>query len=380
MSLTKVSYSMIEGAQVNVLDYGADPTGVADSTNAIQTAWNSITYGMLYLPAGIYKTTDTLDFSVASTTPRKGVIADNAIIRPYVTNKQGVKIGADASQRFFVLRGPLTIDMSNSTGVSCVGFENSGEAWQADITDLTVASSPGVGVKILEGSYICNWNNLTTWFNTGRGLSIEGTNLTFAVTTNQFNSLAASNNGSYGIYANAAAGCIFNNPVIESNNTTNAQIYLNEFQYNSMNGGFIESSGIGFEIGSSVSANHIDTFVNCPTEYAQDPGMGIFLRDTRYPVIPIQYGNPQSFAIDEVKTLGSISGFMYLLSSALPSAAQFCLLPGSSAIVYQSGSDFSTAVGTGSKINVYWDAGSSTHKIQNKLGYIVTLKQQLFIV
>jgi hypothetical protein len=38
MSLTKVSYSMIDGASVNVLDYGADPTGVSDSTTAIQLA------------------------------------------------------------------------------------------------------------------------------------------------------------------------------------------------------------------------------------------------------------------------------------------------------------------------------------------------------
>jgi hypothetical protein len=38
MALTKVSYSMIDGASVNVLDYGADPTGVADSTAAIQAA------------------------------------------------------------------------------------------------------------------------------------------------------------------------------------------------------------------------------------------------------------------------------------------------------------------------------------------------------
>ena len=31
MSFTKVSYFMIIGAPVNVLDYGADPTGATDS-------------------------------------------------------------------------------------------------------------------------------------------------------------------------------------------------------------------------------------------------------------------------------------------------------------------------------------------------------------
>jgi hypothetical protein len=42
MSLTKVTYAMIEGAAVNVLDFGADPTGVTDSRNAIQAAHDSI--------------------------------------------------------------------------------------------------------------------------------------------------------------------------------------------------------------------------------------------------------------------------------------------------------------------------------------------------
>jgi hypothetical protein len=38
MSLTKVSYSMIESAPVNVLDFGADPTGATDSLAAFQAA------------------------------------------------------------------------------------------------------------------------------------------------------------------------------------------------------------------------------------------------------------------------------------------------------------------------------------------------------
>jgi hypothetical protein len=64
MSLTKVSYSMIEGASVNVLDFGADPTGVADSTVAIQAAVNANNgFCSIYFPSGTYKVTSTITFA-----------------------------------------------------------------------------------------------------------------------------------------------------------------------------------------------------------------------------------------------------------------------------------------------------------------------------
>lgn len=61
MSLTKVTYAMTNGAPYNVLDYGADPTGVADSTSAFLAAIGG--YGdkrNIYIPAGTYLITETL--------------------------------------------------------------------------------------------------------------------------------------------------------------------------------------------------------------------------------------------------------------------------------------------------------------------------------
>lgn len=60
MSLTKVTYSMIQGAAANVLDFGADPTGAADSTAAVQTALDL--GGAIYIAPGTYKITSTLEF------------------------------------------------------------------------------------------------------------------------------------------------------------------------------------------------------------------------------------------------------------------------------------------------------------------------------
>ncbi len=42
MSLTKATYSMIDGAVANVLDFGADPTGATDSTSAVWAAIESL--------------------------------------------------------------------------------------------------------------------------------------------------------------------------------------------------------------------------------------------------------------------------------------------------------------------------------------------------
>lgn len=55
MSLTKVTYAMIEGSPANVLDFGAKGDGSTDDTAAIQLALDSLTDGgELYFPPGTY--------------------------------------------------------------------------------------------------------------------------------------------------------------------------------------------------------------------------------------------------------------------------------------------------------------------------------------
>jgi hypothetical protein len=104
MALTKVTYSMIQGAAINVLDYGADPTGVNDSSSAIQAAVN--VGKSVFIPSGTFKIN-----SVVSLVADGQTVFGNG-------NDSVLKIGA------------ITTSISTS-GFDNVSFRN----FQIDITD-----------------------------------------------------------------------------------------------------------------------------------------------------------------------------------------------------------------------------------------------------
>jgi hypothetical protein len=66
MALTKATYSMIGGAAFNVLDFGADPTGVASSVSAFNAA--AANGGTVYVPSGTYKLDGKVTLSIDNTT------------------------------------------------------------------------------------------------------------------------------------------------------------------------------------------------------------------------------------------------------------------------------------------------------------------------
>lgn len=70
MALTKATYAMIDAAPVNIVDYGADPTGSADSTAAIQAARDFVAAATdkykLVFPAGTYKYFVSPNFGVTN--------------------------------------------------------------------------------------------------------------------------------------------------------------------------------------------------------------------------------------------------------------------------------------------------------------------------
>jgi hypothetical protein len=75
MSLTKVTYSMIDGAAFNVTDYGASPLASASvNTAAIQAAINdaAILGGVVFIPAGTYLCDSTLNMAQKVTLAGEG--------------------------------------------------------------------------------------------------------------------------------------------------------------------------------------------------------------------------------------------------------------------------------------------------------------------
>ena len=103
MSLTKVSYSMITGAPVNVMDFGAVGDGVTNDTVAIQAALNIAGRKTVYFPAGTYLI-NSLEVSVQFTT----IQADTAtlLLNPTGSYTHAIKL----TTNFFTITGALIFE------------------------------------------------------------------------------------------------------------------------------------------------------------------------------------------------------------------------------------------------------------------------------
>lgn len=90
MSLTKATYSMIEGAPISVLDYGAVADGVADDSAAIQAALNA--GDVVVFPAGVYSIAAPIAIQDGQT-----LFLDGAVIKPTVALTAAAVTGTSIS-------------------------------------------------------------------------------------------------------------------------------------------------------------------------------------------------------------------------------------------------------------------------------------------
>lgn len=151
MSLTKVTNSMIKGAQANVADFGAVGNGTTDDYIAIQAAFNSGA-SAVYFPTGIYAISAPV---VANTTALKYVIGDGATLK-------SISGGLGALQ--------YMLDF----GTNSIPVDISGLAFTVDITDT--AGSP-VATEWYGGSFPFNFKNYQGGLSAAEGSNIH--NCTF---------------------------------------------------------------------------------------------------------------------------------------------------------------------------------------------------------
>ena len=108
MALTKVSYSMITGAPVNVLDYGAVGNGVANDSTAVLAAINAAAASgqELFFPAGEYLLTSwspptiTSPISIYGEGIDKSTVTGPAVLVNFLNMEESIVINSITLNRF----------------------------------------------------------------------------------------------------------------------------------------------------------------------------------------------------------------------------------------------------------------------------------------
>ena len=180
MTLTKATYSMIEGAPINVLDYGAVGDGVADDTAALNAAFAAAgTSGCVYAPIGTYKISSEVTVSCSFYGNGSGTV-----IKPSGQHTALIIRTGRAGQNMAGYVGKFTIDFADVTpkNSDCIGM------WLSKGT--TPAGSSGCNNVLFEDIFI--WQAY-------RGIQMLDTDLGNLWTTT-FQNLLIFGSTDYGIY------------------------------------------------------------------------------------------------------------------------------------------------------------------------------------
>lgn len=171
MSLTKVSYSMVNGAPVNPLDYGAVGDGVANDTAALLAAFNAADGKVLDGASGTYKIEQIMAPTCDNVIIRNMTIDCSSINDTYIISFTGTQGNAiDVTTNAII--GDYTIQLASTTGLAAENY-----IWIASNTVWDALSGTTIGqickIKSVDSStQITIYDKLLYTFNTANDANV----------------------------------------------------------------------------------------------------------------------------------------------------------------------------------------------------------------
>lgn len=160
---------MISGAAVNVLDFGADPTGVSDSRAAIQAALDTLK--SVYFPAGSYKIIDTLTFPLGNY--NRVYFGDGrgttAIVATGMTGKNAIELADTAGLYRFSMRDFSVIGDADSA----MYLSTTQEVYQGLFQNMSFSSVAGSALY-MNSEFSNTFINVNAQSTTGHAFELKG--------------------------------------------------------------------------------------------------------------------------------------------------------------------------------------------------------------
>lgn len=161
MSLTKATFSMISGAPISILDYGAVGDGVTDCTTAIQNALNAASgVASVYFPAGTYMVHG--ETMISGNTGKVGIhvpsnsdliFSDNATIKQFPTTSDVYNVlcvynVSNVNINGGVLYGDVATHVLPGTGFNGIGLRIQGST-NVNVSGMTMTKMYTDGIAIV---------------------------------------------------------------------------------------------------------------------------------------------------------------------------------------------------------------------------------------
>ena len=182
MSLTKATYSLIDGSPLNVLDFGAVGDGSTDDAAAIQAAIDSIddgTGGIIHFPPGTYQLGATLTIALGDIT-LAGSGRGNTILRashsagPVVRIKKSYSHVHDMS--ILATSGRTAGAAGSNFGIQfeCDDLADSTalRIWHCTLKNLYVYAQPNHNIVTIGAAYMHLYENVESNSSGGHGFAI----------------------------------------------------------------------------------------------------------------------------------------------------------------------------------------------------------------